>query len=105
MQNHKESVERIVFARLVRLRPVFQGSATGLVAGLGMFLATNWLVLRGGSAVGPHLGLLSQFFLGYRVTFWGSFIGAAYGSAAGFAAGYFVARIYNWVADLRGPRA
>ena len=74
---------------------------TGLVGGLVIFVATNWLVLKGGPVVGPHLGLLGQFFIGYRVTFLGSFIGFAYGFVSGFLAGYFVATVYNLVVARR----
>jgi len=56
-----------------------------LVAGLGVFVATNWLLVKGGRPVGPHLALLSQFFLGYRVTFAGSLIGFAWAFGCGFA--------------------
>lgn len=81
--------------RIVRLDAVLQGITTGVVAGLGLFVATNWLVLKGGPVIGPHLGLLAQFFPGYRVTLLGSFVGLAYGFGAGFATGYLVSRIYN----------
>ena len=63
--------------------------------GLGVFIVTNWLVLKEGEVVGPHLALLGQFFVEYRVTFVGSLIGFAYGVACGFVGGYFVARMYN----------
>jgi len=69
--------------------------------GLAIFVATNWLVLKGGKIVGPHLVLLSQYFIGYRVTFVGSLIGLGYGFALGFLAGYFMAQTYNWLVDLR----
>ena len=71
------------------------------MAGLGVFIATNWLVLKGGKAVGPHLSLLSQFFIGYRMTFVGSLIGFGYAFVYGFIGGYFVARMYNWFVDMR----
>ena len=51
-----------------------------------------------------HLALLSQFFLGYRVTFAGSLIGFAWAFGCGFAGGYFVSRVYNLLA-LRRERA
>jgi len=51
--------------------------------------------------VGPHLALLGQFFIGYRVTFVGSLLGFAYGFVLGFAVAYGVARVYNWLADAR----
>jgi hypothetical protein len=70
-----------------------------------LFLATNWLVVKGGDVVGPHLALLGQYFLGYRVTFVGSLVGFAYAFVVGFVAGYGVSRIYNWVVDRRQPGA
>jgi hypothetical protein len=101
----KKRLEEIVLARMVRLNAKVQGVVTGLVVGLVVFVATNWLVLKGGEVVGPHLGLLGQFFIGYRVTFGGSLIGAAYGFVCGFVIGGFVAKTYNWLVDLReGPR-
>jgi hypothetical protein len=74
------------------------------VAGLGVFIATNWLILKGGATVGPHLALLGQFFIGYRVTFVGSLIGFAYAFVGGFLVGYFVARSYNSIAAWRERR-
>jgi hypothetical protein len=95
------SIEQIVLTRLVRLNASIQGIVTGLIVGLFVFLATNWLILKGGDIVGPHLSLLGQFFLGYRVSFVGSLIGFAYGFVVGFICGYGVARMYNWIVGLR----
>jgi hypothetical protein len=97
-------LEEVVLTRLLRLNTTIQGIATGIVVGLGIFIATNWLLLKGGDIVGPHLSLLGQFFIGYRVTFVGSLIGLVYGFACGFAGGYLVAWIYNRVVDLREGR-
>lgn len=94
-------LEKIVLTRLVRLNATVQGIGMGLVVGLGIFIATNWLVLRGGDVVGPHLSLLGQFFIGYTVSFMGSLIGLAYGFLSGFVVGCLVAKIYNWVVGLR----
>jgi hypothetical protein len=93
--------DAIVLTRVLRLNAVVQGVGVGLMTGLAIFLATNWLVLKGGDLVGPHLALLSQFFIGYRVTFAGSFVGFAYGFVAGFTAGYCVATVYNWIVNLK----
>jgi hypothetical protein len=84
--------------RILRLDARLAGITTGLVAGLGLFVATNWLLLKGGHPVGPHLALLSQFFPGYRVTFLGSLIGFAWAFLWGFAAGWCVSRLYNRLA-------
>src|ERR1044071_9517352 len=105
MAGAEKPLEELVLSRILRLNATVQGLVTGTVAGSAIFLATNWLVLKGGDVVGPHLSLLSQFFIGYRVTFVGSFIGSTYGFALGFALGYFVARMYNSIAELRERRS
>jgi hypothetical protein len=100
-----ERVEQIVMTRLLRVSAVVQGIVTGLILGLGIFVATIWLVLKGGPVVGPHLALLGQYFIGYRVTAGGSLIGFAYGFVVGFALGYGVAWLYNHLLAWRGaPR-
>ena len=104
MAEDPKALEEVLLTRLLRLNATVQGVVTGIVAGLGVFIATNWLVLKGGKAVGPHLSLLSQFFIGYRVTFVGSLIGFAYAFIYGFIGGYCVARMYNWFVDMREGR-
>ena len=101
MAADEKAFEGVLLTRLLRLNATLQGVVTGIVTGLAIFIATNWLILKGGDVVGPHLALLDQFFIGYRVTFVGSLIGAAYGFICGFLGGYFVSRIYNWLADAR----
>jgi hypothetical protein len=101
---HEKALEEVVLTRLLRLNAMVQGVATGIIAGLVIFIATNLLIIKGGDVVGPHLSLLGQFFIGYQVTFVGSLIGFAYAFVCGFVGGYLVARIYNWVADLREGR-
>jgi hypothetical protein len=93
-----------VLTRLLRLNAVLTGVATGILCGLAVFVATNWLVLKGGAVVGPHLALLGQFFIGYRVTFVGSLIGLVYGFGCGFAAGFVAAWIHNRVVTYREGR-
>jgi hypothetical protein len=99
------SLETLLVARMVRFNAAVYGTVTGLVLGLIIFVATNWLVIKGGEVVGPHLALLGQFFIGYRVTLAGSFIGFAWGFVAGFALGFFVTSTYNWIAGFRQRRA
>lgn len=105
MEEDAARIEAVVVTRLLRLNAVVQGVVTGLVLGFGIFLATNWLLLKGGAVVGPHLALLGQFFIGYRVTFLGSLVGFVYGAVSGFLLGYLVARLYNWLAGLRDDRS
>src|SRR5262245_28607229 len=101
MADEKQALERMVLTRALRLNATVQGIVTGLVAGLGVFVATNWLVLKGGQTVGPHLSLLGQYFIGYRVSFLGSLIGFFYAFVIGYVVGYMVGRVYNWVVDRR----
>ena len=99
-----DKLEEIVFTRVLRLNAVVQGIVLGLLTGVVIFIATNWLVLKGGPVVGPHLSLLNQFFIGYRVSFLGSLVGFAYGSVVGFAVGYVIAVVYNLAARARERR-
>ena len=83
---------------IIRLNDTILAVVLGLMTGLLVFLATNWLVIKGGSPVGPHLALLSEFFPGYSVSFLGSLVGLAYGAALGAAAGWSMAWVYNRLA-------
>ena len=101
MDTPPDEIEPALTIRILRLEAVVQGVAWGLVAGLSLFLATNFLVLKGGRVVGPHLSLLRQFFIGYEVSFVGSLIGFAYAFGCGFVAGYLVSLVYNRVVRRR----
>ena len=97
----REALQHAVLVKLLYLNAKAQGVVVGLLAGTAVFIATNWLILRGGEVVGPHLALLGQFFIGYRVTFVGSLIGFVYGFGVGYIIGYLGARLYNAIARLR----
>ena len=84
MAKDEPTLEKIVMTRLTRLNAVVSGLVTGVIFGLGIFIATNWLLLKGGEPIGPHLALLGQFFLGYTVSFIGSLVGFLYGFVTGF---------------------
>jgi hypothetical protein len=92
-------------ATVIRMNAAAMGIVIGLLCGIGLFAATNYLVIKGGDVVGPHLALLGQVFIGYKVTFFGSLIGFAYASVVGFVAGYAGSRLYNWVAGWESKRA
>lgn len=98
------SSDEAILTRVLRLNALLTGLATGALAALTIFVATNWLVLKGGKVVGPHLVLLGQFFIGYKVTFVGSLIGLIYGFVCGFLVGVFAAALHNWFSDLRHRR-
>ena len=83
---------------LLRLNARAWGIAVGLLFGLGLFLATVFLVLKGGPTVGPHLALLGQFLPGYTVTWGGAFIGFVYLFVIGYAVGRIIGAVYNALA-------
>ena len=89
-----------VFREVLRLNSLIMGIVLGVFTGSAIFLATIWLVIKGGPSVGVHLSLLGQFFPGYVVTFGGSFIGFAYGFITGFAAGFCIGWVYNFVVEF-----
>jgi hypothetical protein len=99
MSSHRSNTDPLL-REVVRLNSWMMGIVAGLLGGLVIFVATLWLVIKGGLRVGEHLSLLSQFFPGYRVTFFGSFIGLAYGFVCGFLIGFIVGRLYNYVVRL-----
>ena len=71
------------------------GLSVGLVLGLGLLIATNVLIIKGGENVGAHLGLLANYFPGYRVTFLGSLIGFIYAFVLGYGLGRLIATVYD----------
>lgn len=100
-----------LFNAILRINSKMFGLILGLLTGSVIFVATNWLVLKGGYTdetghyiVGPHLQLLSQFFVGYTVSFAGSVIGFAYGFACGTLAGASIGSIYNKLVQLRNTK-
>lgn len=105
MDQDNNVIEKLVLVELMRLNRVILGLILGILLGLGVFLATLILLLKGGDPVGPHLALLGQFFIGYRVTLAGSFIGLLYGFGLGFVVGYMIASLYNWMANFREKRS
>jgi len=93
--------EKVLFQGVLWLNSKFIGLAIGITCGLAIFIATNWLVIKGGDPVGPNLQLLSQYFIGYRVSFLGSLIGFVYGFAVGTFAGALIGWIYNRIAGFK----
>ncbi|HET9439146.1 MAG TPA: hypothetical protein VFO52_03200 [Longimicrobiales bacterium] len=80
-----------------RLNARAWGIAVGLLLGVGLFMATNLLIVQGGPDVGAHLSLLSVYFPGYSVTFIGSLIGFVYAFVIGYGLGRLVGTVYNWL--------
>lgn len=99
--SRNDSEEKILKQAVLRLNSHILGFVMGIIGALVIFVATNWLVLKGGEEVGPHLNLLGQFFIGYEVTFVGSLIGAIYGFVTGYVSGLVIGWVYNFVIFLK----
>jgi len=106
--NTKPKNDEKLFKAVIKFNTKLLGLALGLILGLAIFLATNWLLIKGGhtapdsqSVIGPHLQLLSQFFIGYKVSFLGSIIGFFYGFAVGTLCGSVFGLIYGKIVGLR----
>ena len=98
----------IINRAIARLRASIMAVVFGLAGGVGLFVATLWLLIRGPAPgeteVGPTLGLLSNYFPGYDVTVIGSFLGLFYGALTGAILGWLIAFIYNLVFNKKyGP--
>ena len=85
--NEEERQFEDVARQSARLNTIVVGFTTGIMCGALVFVATIWLVIKGGDSVGPHLSLLSQYFPGYSVTGAGSLVGLAWGFVFGAVAG------------------
>ena len=97
---NRDSADALIVQSLAKLDGKALGIAIGLLLGLTIFLATNFLLYKGGEVIGPNLALLSQFFVGYEVSFAGSFIGLVYGLIAGFILGWLIATIRNLILSI-----
>lgn len=98
---NEEIFEEQLQKAVIRLNGNVLGIVLGLVTGLVIFAATNFLVIKGGETVGPHLALLGNFFIGYSVTFLGSLVGFLYGLLTGYIVGFLIGWIYNSVVYLK----
>ena len=111
MEDSRQPGQNKLFSAVLRLNTKVLGMVLGLLFGFSIFIATNWLIIKGGHTtpsgeyvVGPHLVLLSQFFIGYRVSFLGSIIGFFYGFALGTLSGAAIGWIYNKIAVFRNSK-
>lgn len=108
LTNTEDLEEEALLNAVIRLNARVLALVLGTLFGLVIFVSTNWLLIKGGHVtpsgeyvVGPHLRLLSQFFIGYDVSFVGSLIGFLYGFVVGAVCGGLIGWIYNWVLSLK----
>lgn len=89
--------DELIEAVFARLDAVALGAAASAVMGLGVFLATAILLLKGGPVVGPTLSLLSQYLIGYSVSWRGALVGLIEGGIIGFVLGSLTGWSWNWM--------
>ncbi|HUF90423.1 MAG TPA: hypothetical protein VMR66_10655 [Gemmatimonadota bacterium] len=89
---------QLIRASVARLRAGILALVFAMMTGTGLFVATAWLLIKGGPNVGATLGLLGNYLPGYAVTWPGAVVGLLYGAAIGALAGWSLARIYNRLA-------
>ena len=92
-----DPTEKLIVQSLAKLDGIALGISLGTLFGLGIFFATNILLIKGGKVVGPNLVLLNQYFIGYEITFTGSLIGLFYGFISGFILGWLIAFLRNFI--------
>jgi hypothetical protein len=96
VERAEEGIQRLILSRgLARLDPVALGAAFGAVAGLGLFVATSVLLVRGGELVGYHLARLAYYLPFYSVSWGGACVGLIEAAAVGFGAGALLALGWN----------
>jgi protoporphyrinogen oxidase len=88
-------LEDLLREAFARYDPVALGGAVGAIAGLGLFLATAILLLRGGAVVGPNLSLLGNYLYGYAPSWSGALVGSVEAGLGGFGLGYLLGRAIN----------
>ena len=86
---------------VVRLQSGVLAIVCALLGGVGLFVMTVWLLIKGGPQVGAHLQLLGLYFIGYSVTWKGSLVGFFYGALVGGAVGWSIGTIYNGIVAIR----
>ena len=75
----------------------------GIWWGVGMFLATWWLIGVGGVIDEPTM--MERVYVGYHITPVGSLVGLAWGSVCGAICGGIFAWLYNFLAERIGAGA
>ena len=88
-------VESILEEAFALYDEVAAGGAVGIVASLGLAIATLALLLGPGQEFVPMLSLLGQYLFGYEVSWPGLLVGAVEAGVGGFALGWITARLIN----------
>ena len=98
MQKLMNADKAVLMAAFARMDVVALAVAMGTVCGIGLFLMTVALLIKGappGMQIGTHLGLLGIYLPGYSVSWGGSVIGAGYAWIIGAVIGFVWAVLWN----------
>jgi len=101
----KDSLDREIRRAVVRLKAGILGLVFGLIFGVGLFAMTAILLIENGPNTGYHLSLLSNYFIGYTVTWKGAFIGFLWAFGIGTAIGWSIGIIYNSVVTIHPEKS
>ncbi len=85
----------------MKLRPIFLGTALGIVWGVSLFI-TTWLSFFTGYAELFLKTLAESIYPGYSISPVGSFLGLLYGFLDGLISGFFIGWIYNKLVTTTG---
>ncbi len=88
---------RLIEAAFARLDAVALGVSFAVVASLALLIATTIALVGGAGDGAPGLPLLSNYLLGYRVSWTGMWVGAAEAAGIGFVSGAVLASLSNVV--------
>lgn len=99
MSKYSESKE--VSRVVARIHASVLAFVFAVIGGMSIFVMTVWLLIKGGENIGYHLQLLSQYFIGYSVTWKGSIVGLFYGALIGGIFGWSIGWIYNLIVGIR----
>lgn len=94
-EKEKDTAEEAIEIIFSRMDPIALGIAIGMIFGLGLFLATAILLLRGGQIIGPTLSLLEHYLFGFKVSWKGAFLGLIEAGIVGFIFGNLAGRLRN----------
>ena len=88
----------------MRLSGHHLGLAVGAVLALGLFITTNWLVIRGTADQSVHAQLLVNYLPGYSISTMGSIIGAIELFIINYILSILFSKVYNSISASRGNK-
>ncbi|MCC6712061.1 MAG: NAD(P)/FAD-dependent oxidoreductase [Candidatus Dadabacteria bacterium] len=93
-------IEQAIIKAFARLDKLAFALSVGTVSGLAVFMATIFLILKGGTEAYKYVGLLNQYFAGYTISIEGAFMGFGYSFFWGFIFGWLFAYMRNFLTGI-----